>query len=440
MNKHDSERLAGVLTQEGYEFTEDLESADVIVFNTCSVREHAAQRLYGRLSSLKPLKEKSPDIIIAVGGCLAQQEGAKIQRRLPYVDVVFGTYNLSHFARLIKEAQHGSRNVCELLDGPDGMPTDLPSLRQNQWQAWVSIIIGCDNFCSYCIVPYVRGRERSRPREDILAEVEKLSSEGVKEITLLGQNVNSYGRNIYGESNFAALLREVNKIDDTRRIRFLTSHPKDLTEDIIEAATSSKVCEHFHLPIQAGSDRILELMNRGYTQKQYLNLVKRIRQRIPSASITTDIIVGFPGETEDDFRETLRVIEEVCFDQAFTFIYSPRQGTAAALMNNQVLPEVKNSRFNQLCELQNRINLEQNLKYSGKFVEILVEGPSKKNSGHLTGRTRTNKVVNFVGSPTFVGQFVRVKIEEVHTWYLKGTLKNSEFTQISDGRDFLVPP
>jgi tRNA-2-methylthio-N6-dimethylallyladenosine synthase len=422
MNKHDSERIAGLLVEEGYEPTENVESADVIVFNTCSVREHAAQRVYGRVGVLKALKDKKPDLVIAIGGCLAQQEGKKIQSRFPHVGVVFGTHNLSNLPKLIKQAQENSKKtICELLAESDESLASLPSLRQEQWRAWVPITTGCNNFCSYCIVPYVRGREHSRKIEDILVEAEKLSQEGVIEITLLGQNVNSYGHDLYGKSNFALLLREIDKIDGLNRVRFMTSHPRDLGEDVIEAvAASSNICEHFHLPVQAGSDRILKLMNRGYTQEQYLNLVGSIRKAIPFASITTDIIVGFPGETEEDFEETLRVVEKAKFDQAFTFLYSPREGTPAATMDEQVQPAVKNKRFKRLLESLSRIYLEQNRFYCGKTIEVLVEDSSKKSPAFLTGRTRTNKVVNFAGSTDLVQQLVEVEIDEAHVWYLKG--------------------
>jgi len=424
MNKHDSEKIAGLLVEKGHEPVDNIELADLIIFNTCSVREHAAQRLYSRVSALKPLKEKRPDLIIAVGGCLAQQEGRKIQKKLPFVDLVFGTHNLSHLPELIDQARLGS-NVCEILTESNGMLTHLPSFRKDWWRAWLAVTIGCDNFCTYCIVPYLRGRERSREKREILAEVERLAQEGVKEITLLGQNVNSYGRDLYRSGQFASLLQEIDRIEGIERIRFLTSHPRDLSDEIIEAvAVGKKICEHFHLPVQAGSDRILELMNRGYTQEHYLNLIDKIRENIPSVSITTDIIVGFPGETEEDFRETLKVVERARFDQAFTFLFSPREGTPAAKINNQVPQEVKNRRFKELLELQNRISLERNLPYKGKKVEVLVEGPSKKEARLLSGRTRTNKLVHFFGSFSSPGDLVEVEIEEAHTYYLKGSVKD----------------
>ncbi|MDI6891588.1 MAG: tRNA (N6-isopentenyl adenosine(37)-C2)-methylthiotransferase MiaB [Actinomycetota bacterium] len=421
MNKHDSERMAGMLLKEGYAPAKSPQAADVIVFNTCCVRRHAEERLYGNVNVLKSLKKERPDVIIAVGGCLPQKYGEEVLRRAPHVDVVFGTHNLPNLPKLIRLAERNSSPICEIWPGTQTFPTELPSLREKRFQAWVPITIGCNNFCSYCVVPYVRGRETSRPIQDICREVRDLAEEGVIEITLLGQNVNSYGRDLYGRSRFAALLRELNKIEEVQRIRFTTSHPKDLSDEIIEAvAECDKVCEHIHLPFQAGSDKILKAMNRSYTKQQYLEITKKIREKIPGVSITTDIMVGFPGETEEDFQETLDVVRKVRFDQAFTFIYSPRPGTPAAEMGEQIPEKVKMDRFNQLVSLQNRVTLEESSKMVGKSVEVLVENVSKKDPRMLTGRTRSNKVVHFPGSKKLINQIVQVIIGEAHPWHLIG--------------------
>ncbi|MEW6189788.1 MAG: tRNA (N6-isopentenyl adenosine(37)-C2)-methylthiotransferase MiaB [Actinomycetota bacterium] len=426
MNKHDSERIAGMLVQEGYEPARRVEEADIIIFNTCCVRKHAEDRLYGQVGALKSLKRKKPNLIIAVGGCLAQKDGREIQERATHVDLVFGTHNLSSLPNLIRQVRENSAKICEIWKEPKILPTKLPSLREHRYFTWVTITIGCNNFCSYCIVPYVRGREISRPMQDIHSEVRKLAQEGVIEITLLGQNVNSYGRDLYGKGQFSTLLRELDKIPGIKRIRFTTSHPRDLSDEIIKAvAECDKVCEHFHLPVQAGSDRILKLMNRGYTKDRYLEMVRKIRETIPECSITTDIMVGFPGETEEDFQETLDLVEKARFDQAFTFIYSPRPGTPAAEIEVQIPQEVKLERFKKLVLLQSQICLEQNRKLMGKTLEIFVEGPSKKEKNILTGRTRTNKVVNFQGPRELINKMVDVVIVEAHTWYLMGTLTDA---------------
>ncbi len=426
MNKHDSERIAGMLIQEGYEPARSAEEADIIIFNTCCVRKHAEDRLYGQVGALKSLKRRKLNLIIAVGGCLAQKDGGEIQERATHVDLVFGTYNLSSLPNLIRRVRGDSAKICEIWKEPKILPTELPSLREHKYFAWITVTIGCNNFCSYCIVPYVRGREISRPMQDIYSEVRKLAQEGVIEITLLGQNVNSYGRDLYGKSQFSTLLRELDKIQGIKRIRFTTSHPRDLSGEIIKAvAECDKVCEHFHLPVQAGSDRILKLMNRGYTKDRYLEMVQKVRETTPECSITTDIIVGFPGETEEDFQETLDLVEKARFDQAFTFIYSPRSGTQAAEIEVQVPQEVKIERFKKLVSLQSQICLEQNRKLVGKTLEIFVEGPSKKEKNILTGRTRTNKVVNFQGPRELINKMANVVIAEAHTWYLVGTLTNA---------------
>ncbi len=431
MNKHDSERMAGMLLKEGYTPTKSHQTADVIVFNTCCVRRHAEERFYGNVNALKSLKKERPDVIIAVGGCLSQKYGEGVLRRAPHVDVVLGTHNLPNLPNLIRLAEKNSSPICEIWPGAQTFPTELPSLREKRFQAWVPITIGCNNFCSYCVVPYVRGREISRPMQDVCQEVRDLAEDGVIEITLLGQNVNSYGRDLYGQSRFAILLRELDKIEGIKRIRFTTSHPKDLSDDIIGAvAECDKVCEHIHLPVQAGSDRVLKAMNRGYAKQQYLEITKKIHEGIPDVSITTDIMVGFPGETEKDFQETLDVIRRVRFDQAFTFIYSPRPGTPAAEIEEQIPEEVKMDRFNRLVSLQNRITLEESLKMMGKSVEVLVDNVSKKDPKMLTGRTRNNKVVHFPGPKKLINQIVQVTIEEAHPWHLIGEVSQDRLSAI----------
>jgi len=423
MNKHDSEKIIGLLLSQGYKRAETMEGADIIIFNTCCVRGSAEDRLFGNINSLKLIKDKRQDLIIAVGGCVAQKEGSKLQRKMSHVDVVFGTHNIASLPTLIKEAQKG-KIACEVLKSPRDEIKALPVERDNSVRAWVNISTGCNNFCSYCIVPYVRGRETSRSFEDIVAEVKMLASEGFLEVTLLGQNVNSYGRDLYGEIRFAELLRQLNEIDGIERIRFTSSHPRDFNGDIVLAlAECEKVCEHVHLPLQAGSDNVLKTMRRGYTKEGYLDLVKKIYEAVPNCSITTDIIVGFPGETEEDFLDTLDVVKQARFDNAFTFAYSPREGTRAFEMENQISKKVKMDNFKRLLEVQNKNSLKNNLVLMEKELEVLVESPSKKKADVLTGRTRTNKVVNFPGPHSLINRLARVKIKEVRSWSLNGELK-----------------
>lgn len=421
MNKHDSERMAGLLAERGYVPSDTADGADVIVFNTCTVRKHAEDRFFGNLNNLKAAKRANPDLIIAVGGCVAQAERELIFERAPHVDIVFGTHNMPNLGHMVEAAEQGRRAVCDVADNIEVMPTTLPSAREEAHHAWIPIIIGCNNFCSYCIVPHTRGRETSRTLEDILGEVERLVADGVIEVTLLGQNVNSYGRDLYGTSKFASLLNRLNAVSGLRRVRFTTSHPKDLTDDIIEAiAAGEKICEHIHLPVQAGSNAVLRAMNRKYTKEGYLETIAKIYTAIPGASITTDIMVGFPGETDEDFAHTLDVVEKARYDSAFTFIFSPRSETPAAKMDGQIPADVKAERFDRLIALQNRISLEKNKALVGKDIEVFVEGVSKKNDRMLTGRTRTNKVVNFEGSAASVHTELTVRITEAHTWFLQG--------------------
>ncbi|PJB79763.1 MAG: tRNA (N6-isopentenyl adenosine(37)-C2)-methylthiotransferase MiaB [Candidatus Aquicultor secundus] len=424
MNKHDSERMAGLLTDIGYAQAENADDAQILIFNTCTVREHAEDRFFGNLNNLRSRKKSEPDLIIAVGGCVAQDEKELIFKKAPHVDIVFGTLNMPNLGHMIESVERRRESICEIADKIEIMPTTMPSLREEAYHAWIPIIIGCNNFCSYCIVPYTRGREASRTLEDIHAEVERLISDGVIEITLLGQNVNSYGRDLYGESSFARLLTDLNGIAGLRRIRFTTSHPKDLTDDIIDAiAHGDKICEHVHLPVQAGSNTVLKVMNRKYTKEKYLETVEKIYEAIPGVSLTTDIMVGYPGETEEDFLHTLDIVEKARYDSAFTFIFSPREGTPAANMENRVTADVKADRFDRLIKLQNRISLEKNKELVGRDIEVFIEGVSKKNRGVLTGRTRTNKIVNFPGSQEFVHSEALIYVTDAHTWSLSGELK-----------------
>lgn len=424
MNKHDSERMAGLLRAHGYAPADSSDDAQIIIFNTCMVREHAEERFFGNLNNLRARKKAEPDLIIAVGGCVAQKERELIFKKAPHTDIVFGTHNMPNLGHMIESIEQGRQAICDITDAIETMPTTLPSMRAEKHHAWVPIIIGCNNFCTYCIVPHTRGRELSRPIEDILSEVERLVADGVIEITLLGQNVNSYGRDIYKRSEFARLLLELEKVEGLRRIRFATSHPKDLTEDIIGAiAESNKVCEHIHLPVQAGSNTILKAMNRKYTKEDYLKTVEKIYAAIPGVSLTTDIMVGFPGETEDDFLHTLDVVEKARYDSAFTFIFSPREGTLAARMDNQIPASAKADRFDRLVKLQNKVSLEKNEGLIGRDIEVFIEAVSKKNQNMLTGRTRTNKVVNFAGSTDLIHKEAIINIKEAHTWFLKGELK-----------------
>ncbi len=430
MNKHDSEKIAGLLIKEGYKICALPEEADVIIFNTCSVRKHAEERFYGFASSLKSLKQKKK-FILAIGGCTGQKEGERILKRIPFADIIFGTFNIASLPELIKKVRKDKVPVVDIKERFNVKTTSLPSLRKSHSQAWITIITGCNNFCSYCVVPYVRGREISRPIEEIVEEVKRLSEEGVVEITLLGQNVNSYGKDLYGRGKFAHLLYELEKLDRLKRIRFATSHPKDLSDEIIEAtANCSKVCEHLHLPVQAGSTKILKLMNRKYTKESYLELIEKVKQKIPEVSITTDIIVGFPGESEEDFLETIDLVKKAQFDQIFSFIYSPREGTPAFNLQQEIPYHIKLERFKRLIRLQNEISLSRNALLLGKVVEVFVEGISKKSKDFLTGRTRTNKVVNFKGNSEWANQFKMVKVKEAHPFHLIGeALSNFEETK-----------
>ncbi|GAA0673059.1 MULTISPECIES: tRNA (N6-isopentenyl adenosine(37)-C2)-methylthiotransferase MiaB [Clostridium] len=423
MNEEDSEKMSGMLKSMGYEKAENKEEASIIIFNTCCVRENAELKVFGNLGALKGLKKKRPDLIIGICGCMMQQKGMaeEIMEKFPFVDMIFGTHNAYKFPEYLNRVKQEGKAVCEIYNEETEIVEGLPLDRESSIKAFVTIMYGCNNFCTYCIVPYVRGRERSRKPEDIENEIKDLVANGYKEITLLGQNVNSYGKGLDEEIDFAKLLRRINEIDGLERIRFMTSHPKDLSDDVIYAIRDcGKICEQIHLPVQSGSDDILKKMNRHYDREKYLSIIEKIKKEIPGVAITTDIIVGFPGESEEDFEGTLDMIKEVEYDSAFTFIYSRRKYTPADMMLNQVDDSVKHERFNRLVEVVNEICAKKNLEYEGKCVEVLVEGPSKNDDNKLMGRTRTGKLVNFTGSKDSIGKLVNVKITKASSFSLKG--------------------
>lgn len=435
LNENDSEKLCGMIEKMGYTKTENLQESDLVVFNTCCVRENAEDKLFGKLGEVKKVKEKR-GTLIAIGGCMMQEKHIveKLKQSYPFFDVIFGTHTLHQFPKDLYTKIIENKRIEDVLDIDGEIIEGLPIKRNDNIKASVTIMNGCNNFCSYCIVPYVRGRERSRNPEDVLNEVKDLAKQGYKEITLLGQNVNSYLKsgNIDFESHseeskniksFAELLRAVNKIDGIERIRFVSPHPKDFTDDVIEAIRDcEKVCKIIHLPLQSGSTEVLKVMNRKYTKEQYLNLAEKMKKMIPEVVFSTDIIVGFPGETEENFEDTLDVVRKVHFEQVFMFIYSRRVGTPGDKMENQIPEEIKHARFDRLKELVESQVSENNKKYVGTVQKVLVEGVSKTNSEILTGRTDTNKVVNFVGSEDLIGNVVELKIVSEHMWYLKGEI------------------
>lgn len=422
LNENDSEKIAGMLEDMGYTATDSVEDANVMVFNTCCIRENAEEKVFGKLGELKRLKEKN-NMIICFGGCMSQEKHIieKIKKSYPQVDIIFGTHNFYKFPEMLYKEITEKKKIIDVWDIDGEVIEGVPIKRMDGKTALVTIMNGCNNFCSYCIVPYTRGRERSRNPKDILREIEELSKEGYKEIMLLGQNVNSYnGGDGY---TFANLLRDIDKIDGIDIVRFMSPHPKDFKDDVIDAIRDCKsVCKVIHLPLQSGSTNVLKLMNRRYTKEQYLELVDKIRAKIPEVTFTTDIIVGFPGETEEDFLDTLDVVEKVRFEQVFMFIYSVRKGTKAETMPDHVPDEVKSERFGRLKTLADRITEEENMKYIGTIQNVLVEGVSKTNSEVLTGRTKSYKVVNFSGSKDLIGKNIDVCIVSQHVWYLKGEI------------------
>lgn len=426
MNENDSEKLAGMLESMGYRHTDDHRECDLILYNTCCVRENAELKVYGHLGALQALKRQKPDLIIAICGCMMQQQDVveHILKKYRHVDLIFGTHNLHKFPELLYKATNSDEPVADVGAGEGYIAEGIPIRREHGIKAWLTIMYGCNNFCSYCIVPYVRGRERSRRQSDIIDEAKLLGHQGYKEITLLGQNVNSYGLDLKDGSTFAGLLYKLENTQGIERIRFMTSHPKDLSDELIMAMRDcKKVCEHLHLPVQAGSNKILGEMNRRYTRERYFELVGKIRAEIPDISLTTDIIVGYPGESDEDFAQTLDLIEKVGFDYVYTFLYSKRTGTPAAKKEEQVGQEQMKKRFDELLQIQNRISKEINDKLSGKSSEILVEGLSKNSISMMTGRTRTNKIVNFKGGMELVGRLVNVRIDNPGTWSLEGSLE-----------------
>jgi len=426
MNEHDSEKLAGILDNLHYIETSNITEADLVIFNTCCVRESAEFKVYGNLGHLKSIKKKNPDMIIAVCGCMMQQSSVVdlIKKKYNHVDLIFGTHNLHNFPQLLENCKQSDSMLVEVWEEEGEIVEGIPAIRKYDLKAFVNIMYGCNNFCTYCIVPYTRGRERSRSKSEIVSEISKLVTGSTKEITLLGQNVNSYGKTLEPNIEFADLLIEINRIEGLERIRFMTSHPKDISIRLIEAMRDcDKICEHIHLPVQSGSTKILKLMNRDYTKAQYLELIEVFKREIPNLSITTDIIVGFPGETEEDFEETLDLVKTVEFDAAYTFIYSIREGTPAAQLGDQISDEVKHERFNRLVSLLNDIANKKNKSLLGKVLDVLVEGKSKYDDTKLMGRTRTSKLVNFAASEGLIGHTVPVKITVAKTFSLNGELQ-----------------
>lgn len=443
MNENDSEKISGMLKALGYCEEADVNKAGLVILNTCSVRENADERVFGNIGAFKTVKKKNPDLILAVCGCMMQQPEIvnQIVTKYPQVDLVFGTHNLHQVPELLNNYQVNGNQLIEVWEDSDTIVEDLPVDRKYPFKGFVTIMNGCNNFCTYCIVPYTRGREVSRQPDKIFAEVNKLVEDGCVEVTLLGQNVNSYGNDLGETVSFAKLLRKLNTIDKLKRIRFMTSHPKDLTDDVIDAiAECDKVCNYIHLPIQSGSTRILKAMNRKYTQENILDRVNKIREKIPGVAITTDLIVGFPGETEADFLETLKVIKLCKFDSAFTFLYSIRSGTPAATMTDQIPDDVKHDRINRSLEVLHQISHDINQTYQDQIVEILVEETSRNNSERMTGRTRTGKLVNFPGNVSDIGTEIMVKITEAKTFSLDGEkIEQEEIHGATHTNDDAIP-
>ncbi len=423
MNARDSEKLSGILTQIGYETTEQEEEADFVIYNTCTVRDNANQRVYGRLGFLNSLKRKKPHMKIALCGCMMQENTVieKIRKSYRFVDLIFGTHNLFKFAQLLVTMFENHEMIVDIWDETDQIVEELPVNRKYPYKSGINIMFGCNNFCSYCIVPYVRGRERSRDPKEILQEIEHLVADGVVEVMLLGQNVNSYGKNLDEPITFAQLLQEVEQIEGLKRIRFMTSHPKDLSDELIDVMKhSDKICRHLHLPVQAGSDRILQAMNRNYTKAQYLALVDKIRTAMPDIAITTDLIVGFPGETLEDVEETIDVVRRVKYDNAFTFIYSKRTGTPAAAMENQVPEEIVKTGFDRLLKVVQDTARERAALLQGQTLEALIEEVNEQDASLMTGRLSNNMLVHFPAGNTKIGQLVRVSLDTCHGFYYTG--------------------
>ncbi|MDI9479621.1 MAG: tRNA (N6-isopentenyl adenosine(37)-C2)-methylthiotransferase MiaB [Bacillota bacterium] len=425
MNVRDSEIMSGLMEAMGYCATDKPEDASIILFNTCSVRHSAENKVYGKLGEIGVLKRHNPELIIAFGGCMAQLPEVQARLKRMGVDVVFGTHNLHELPYLIEQAKQTHKPVFQVWDKEGEVEESLPSVRQAGISAFVNIMYGCNNFCSYCIVPYTRGRERSRRSSDILKEVRELAGQGYREVTLLGQNVNSYGKGLDEKTDFADLLEMTASVEGIDRVRFTTSHPKDMSNKLIETiADNPVICEHIHVPLQSGSNRILQRMNRGYTREHYLELTSQMRERIPGVAITSDLIVGFPGEQEEDFADTLDMVTKVRFDAAFTFMYSVRRGTRAAEFTEQIALETKKERLSELNLVQYRIAKEINQSLEGQVEEVLVEGPSKTDKSKLTSRTRTNRIVIISGSNDLIGRIIPVRITQGKTFSLFGEVMN----------------
>lgn len=426
MNEHDSETIKGMLEEMGYTPTEDRKEASIILLNTCAIRENAEDKVFGELGHLKHLKKENPELLLGVCGCMSQEENVvnRIMQKHGFVDIIFGTHNLHRLPHLVKEALFSKEMVVEVWSKEGDIIENLPKKREGL-RAWVNIMYGCDKFCTYCIVPMTRGKERSRRPEDVIAEVRDLARQGFKEITLLGQNVNAYGKDFTDITyTFADLMDDMRKID-IPRIRFTTSHPRDFDDHLVEVlGKGGNLVEHIHLPVQSGSSEILKIMGRKYTREIYLELVRKIKEAVPNVVLTTDIIVGFPGETEEQFEETLSLVREVGFDSAYTFIYSPREGTPAAVMEDNIPMEVKRERLQRLNRAVEEFSRKSHESLRGQIVEVLVEGESKNNASVLSGRTRTNKLVHFEGDQALIGSFVHVKITDAMTWYIKGEIVN----------------
>ena len=424
-NENDTERIRGMLREAGYDFCTDVQDADLVVFNTGAVRENAEDKVFGRIGILKHIKERRPHMMLALCGCMVQQEhiAERIKNVYGHIDLIFGTHALYRMPELLYKAYQSRKTVVDIENSDGAIAEDIPIRRDAAHKAWVSVMYGCNNFCTYCIVPYVRGRERSRAPEKILEEVRALAADGVSEIALLGQNVNSYGRDLDGDIDFAELLRRVNEIDGVKRIRFMTSHPKDFSDRLIDAmAECDKVCPQLHLPAQAGSNKVLADMNRRYTREQYLEKLAKVKKRIPNLAVSTDIIVGFPTETQEDFEETITLLRAAEYDSIFSFIYSKREGTPAAKLESALSQEQIHANFDRMLSVQNEISRRKNEAYVGRICRSLVDGESKTDKTMMTGRTDTAKIVNFPGDKSLAGKYIDVKITKAHTWSLYGEI------------------
>ncbi|MYL19267.1 tRNA (N6-isopentenyl adenosine(37)-C2)-methylthiotransferase MiaB [Halobacillus litoralis] len=427
MNEHDTEVMAGIFEEMGYESTNDTKQADIILLNTCAIRENAENKVFGEIGHLKPLKMENPNLVIGICGCMSQEESVvnRILKKHPFIDLIFGTHNIHRLPQLVKEAMFGKEMVIDVWSKEGDIIENLPRSRKGKIKAWVNIMYGCDKFCTYCIVPYTRGKERSRLPKDIIQEVRHLAAQGYKEVTLLGQNVNAYGKDLDMEYGLGDLMDELRSID-IPRVRFTTSHPRDFDDRLIEVlAKGGNMLDHIHLPVQSGNTDVLKIMGRKYSREEYLELVRNIREAMPGATLTTDIIVGFPNETEEQFQDTLSLVEEVGFEAAYTFIYSPRDNTPAAKMKDNVSMEEKKDRLQRLNKLVNQQSADAMSQYDGEIVDVLVEGESKNNPDVLAGYTKRNKLVNFRGPRSIIGKIVPVKVIKAKTWSLDGELVES---------------